>query len=252
MVETRLCGKTDTGIRRLDNEDAIVIMSELDLCALADGMGGAAAGELASQFFADAVVETFAAVGQRSEQEIVGLVEKTYRAANERILLHVSNNPEHKGMGCTAELLVFLDHGYVLGHVGDSRTYLFRSGQLKRLTNDHSVVQSQLDQGLINAAEARKHPMRNVILRAVGTNEVLAFDLIRGRIQLGDLFLLCSDGLTDMVDDAVLREVLGADLPLLQKVDQLVDLANSAGGHDNITVILGEVAGMQATPVTGG
>ena len=155
-------------------------------------------------------------------------------------------------MGCTAELLVFLDHGYVLGHVGDSRTYLFRSGQLKRLTNDHSVVQSQLDQGLINAAEARKHPMRNVILRAVGTNEVLAFDLIRGRIQLGDLFLLCSDGLTDMVEDGVLREVLAADLPLLQKVDQLVDLANSAGGHDNITVILGEVAGMQATPVTGG
>jgi len=252
MVETRLYGKTDTGIRRLDNEDAFVIMSELDLCALADGMGGAAAGELASQLFADAVVETFAAVGQRSEQEIVGLVEKTYRAANERILLHVSNNPEHKGMGCTAELLVFLDHGYVLGHVGDSRTYLFRSGQLKRLTNDHSVVQSQLDQGLINAAEARKHPMRNVILRAVGTNAVLAFDLIRGRIQLGDLFLLCSDGLTDMVDDGVLREVLSAELPLLQKVDQLVDLANSAGGHDNITVILGEVAGLQATPVIGG
>jgi protein phosphatase len=251
MVETRLYGKTDTGIRRLDNEDAFVIMSELDLCALADGMGGAAAGELASQLFADAVVETFAAVEQRSEQTIVGLVEKTYRAANERILLHVSNHPEHKGMGCTAELLVFLDHGYVLGHVGDSRTYLFRSGQLKRLTNDHSVVQSQLDQGLITASEARKHPMRNVILRAVGTNEVLAFDLIRGRIQLGDLFLLCSDGLTDMVDDAVLREVLGADLPLLQKVDQLVDLANSAGGHDNITVILGEVAGLQATPVIG-
>jgi PPM family protein phosphatase len=252
MVETRLYGKTDTGIRRLDNEDAFVILSELDLCALADGMGGAAAGELASQFFADAVVETFAAVGQRSEQEIVGLVEKTYRAANERILLHVSNNPEHKGMGCTAELLVFLDHGYVLGHVGDSRTYLFRSGQLKRLTNDHSVVQSQLDQGLITASEARKHPLRNVILRAVGTNEVLAFDLIRGRIQLGDLFLLCSDGLTDMVDDGVLREVLTAELPLLQKVDQLIDLANSAGGHDNITVILGEVAGLQATPVIGG
>jgi PPM family protein phosphatase len=249
MVETRLYGKTDTGIRRLDNEDAFVIVSELDVCALADGMGGAAAGELASRLFAEAVMETFTAVRQRSEQEIVRLVEKVFRSANERILLDATNNPAHKGMGCTAELLVFLDHGYVLGHVGDSRTYLFRCGQLKRLTNDHSVVQSQLDQGLITAVEARKHPLRNVILRAVGTNEVLAFDLIRGRIQMGDLFLLCSDGLTDMVDEVVLGQVLGAELPLPHKVDRLIELANSAGGHDNITVILGEVAGLQASPV---
>ncbi|HAA02493.1 MAG TPA: Stp1/IreP family PP2C-type Ser/Thr phosphatase [Syntrophobacteraceae bacterium] len=252
MVETRIYGKTDTGIRRLDNEDAFVIVSELDLCALADGMGGAAAGELASRYFTESVAETFAGVRERSEQEIVGLVEKAFRSANERILLDATNNPAHKGMGCTAELLAFLDHGYVLGHVGDSRTYLFRSGQIKRLTNDHSVVQSQIDQGLITAVEARKHPLRNVILRAVGTNEVLAIDLIRGRIQNGDLFLLCSDGLTDMVDEVVLKRVLSADLSLHEKVDQLIEVANSAGGHDNITVVLGEVAGRPAASGAGG
>jgi len=100
--------------------------------------------------------------------------------------------------------------------------------------------------------EARKHPLRNVILRAVGTNEVLAIDLIRGRIQNGDLFLLCSDGLTDMVDEVVLKRVLSADLSLHEKVDQLIEVANSAGGHDNITVVLGEVAGRPAASGAGG
>jgi PPM family protein phosphatase len=242
MVEIRFCGKTDIGIRRLKNEDAFVIVSELDMCALADGMGGAAAGELASRMFAEAVVAIFAAAGQRSEQETMELVEQTYRMANEKIMLHALNNPDHKGMGCTAELLAFFDQGYVLGHVGDSRSYLFRGGQLKRLTNDHSVVQQQLNQGFITAEEARKHPLRNVILRAVGTNEILAIDMIRGKVQTGDLFLLCSDGLTDMVEESVLSEVLAVDQTLPLKADQLIERANSAGGHDNITVILGEVA----------
>ncbi len=244
MREIRFSGRTDTGIRRLENEDTFVVLPELGLCALADGMGGAAAGELASRMFAEAVVETFSAVQEQSERHIIELVEQTFRVANERMVTHVADNPSHKGMGCTAELLVFFDQGYVLGHVGDSRTYLLRSNQLKRLTSDHSVVQLQVAQGLITPAEARKHPLRNVILRAVGTNEVLAVDLIRGKIASGDLFLLCSDGLTDMVEDGIVREVLAGAVPLPQKVDKLVELANSAGGNDNITVVLGEVVGM--------
>jgi serine/threonine protein phosphatase PrpC len=103
------------------------------------------------------------------------------------------------------------------------------------------VVQLQIDQGLITPAEARKHPLRNVILRAVGTSEVLAVDLIRGKTLPGDLFLLCSDGLTDMVEEHVFQQVLAADLALSHKADKLVELANSAGGHDNVTVVLGEV-----------
>lgn len=246
MVDIRFCGKTDTGIRRLENEDVFVVFPELNLCALADGMGGAAAGELASRIFAEAVAETFSMARQRSERESMELVEQTYRVANERMVDHTRENPGHKGMGCTAELLAFFDQGYVLGHVGDSRTYLFRDGQLKRLTNDHSVVQLQVDQGLITPGDARTHPLRNVILRAVGTNEVLEVDLIRGRVLSGDLFLLCSDGLTDMVEDKVLQEVLAGDLRLPQKADRLVELANSAGGHDNVTVVLGEVVATQS------
>jgi serine/threonine protein phosphatase PrpC len=241
MTEIRFSGRTDAGIRRLDNEDAYILVPGLNLCALADGMGGAAAGELASKIFVDAVRELFSEVQQRSEQGSVELVEQTFRVANERIVDHARQNPEHKGLGCTAELLAFFDQGYVLGHVGDSRSYLFRQGGLKRLTNDHSVVQLQIDQGLITPAEARKHPLRNVILRAVGTSEVLAVDLIRGKTLPGDLFLLCSDGLTDMVEEHVFQQVLAADLALSHKADKLVELANSAGGHDNVTVVLGEV-----------
>jgi serine/threonine protein phosphatase PrpC len=241
MTEIRFSGRTDSGIRRLDNEDAYILVPELNLCALADGMGGAAAGELASKIFVDAVRELFSEVQRRSEQGSMELVELTFRVANERIVDHARQNPEHKGLGCTAELLAFFDQGYVLGHVGDSRTYLFRQGGLKRLTNDHSVVQLQIDQGLITPAEARKHPLRNVILRAVGTSEVLAVDLIRGKTLPGDLFLLCSDGLTDMVEEHVFQQVLAGDLALSHKADKLVELANSAGGHDNVTVVLGEV-----------
>jgi PPM family protein phosphatase len=241
MAEIRYFGRTDTGIRRLENEDVFVIVPELKLCALADGMGGAAAGEIASRMFAEAVVETFLAVRQRSEPESRDLVEQTYRLANERIVQHTTEIPEHKGMGCTAEVLAFFDQGYVLGHVGDSRSYLLRDGHLKRLTNDHSVVQAQVDQGLITAAEARKHPLRNVILRAVGTNEVLVVDLIRGEILAGDLFLLCSDGLTDMVEEDVILQVLAGRPSLPHKADKLVELANSNGGYDNVTVVLGQV-----------
>ena len=246
MTEIRFSGRTDSGIRRLDNEDAYTFVPELNLCALADGMGGAAAGEFASRIFIDAVKELFSEVQERSEQGSIELVEQTFRVANERIIDHARQNPEHKGLGCTAELLAFFDQGYVLGHVGDSRTYLFRQGGLKRLTNDHSVVQLQIDQGLITPVEAKKHPLRNVILRAVGTSEVLAVDLIRGKILPGDLFLLCSDGLTDMVEEQVFQKVLAGELALSHKADKLVELANSAGGHDNVTVVLGEVVTVQA------
>ena len=144
-------------------------------------------------------------------------------------------------MGCTAEVLAFYDQSYVVGHVGDSRTYLFREGQLRQITRDHSVVQEQLDEGLITPEEARNHALRHVILRAVGVRDTLAVDLIRGKNRPGDIFLLCSDGLTDMVEDTLIREVLVLSLGLNQKVDRLIELAKSAGGRDNITVILCEV-----------
>ena len=234
-------GQSDPGLRRPNNEDDFIVMPDADLMAVADGMGGAAAGEVASRIFIETVSALFIRTRCQSEQEAIAKVQDAFRLANEKILSHIKYNPQCRGMGCTAELIVFTSQGYVLGHVGDSRAYLLRAGQLKQLTRDHSLVQDQIDQGLVKPEEVRKHPFKNVILRAVGIDEPLALDLIRGKAVPGDLFLLCSDGLTDMIDDLLIKEVLSLPLTLAQKGTKLIESAKSAGGYDNITVALGEV-----------
>jgi PPM family protein phosphatase len=234
-------GKSDAGLKRSNNEDMLILRPEIGLFAVADGMGGAAAGEVASQIFAETVSRVFGEKKGLSGLETLDLVQEVFRQANEEILNHVKENSQHKGMGCTAELLAFDQDRYVLGHVGDSRTYLFRRGELKQLTLDHSLVQDQVDRGLITAEEARRHSFRSVILRAVGVNETLAVDLVRGRSLPGDLLLLCSDGLTDMVDDPSIHNVLSRPGNIALKAEELVELAKSAGGYDNITVVLCEV-----------
>lgn len=241
VPRVRSFGRTDMGLRRKNNEDAFHVDGELGLCVLADGMGGAAAGELASQIFARTAVEVFSRNAGSTEDDILALLQQAYQLANERILSHVRDNPAHAGMGCTAEILRIFDDRFAVGHVGDSRTYLFRSSELRQLTRDHSLVQDQVDQGIITREEARRHRLRNVILRAVGTKEELAVDFVRGRILPGDIFLLCSDGLTDMVEDGTIWKVLSKSLPLHEKVELLIDLANRAGGNDNVTVVLSEV-----------
>jgi protein phosphatase len=174
----------------------------------------------------------------RAEDDTADLVQRAFEGANEGVLDHVRLEPRHKGMGCTAELMAFCNDTFVLGHVGDSRTYLLRNAQLKQLTEDHSVVQDQVNRGIISAAEAKHHPLRSVILRAVGVKEKIDVDLIRGKALPGDLFLLCSDGLTDLVDDTLIQEALSLNGAIHERADKLIDLAKSAGGHDNITVVL--------------
>jgi protein phosphatase len=144
-------------------------------------------------------------------------------------------------MGCTAELVAFYKDSFVVGHVGDSRTYLLRNGQLKQLTEDHSVVQDQINRGIISPAQAKNHPLRNVILQAVGVKETIEVDVMTGKALAGDLFLLCSDGLTDMVDDTSIQETLSVTGAVPAKTNNLIELAKSAGGHDNITVVLSQV-----------
>ena len=241
MPKNQSFGQTDTGLRRSNNEDSFLCQPDLAIWAVADGMGGAASGEVASKIFVDTALEIFSAAGRSAERENYFIVHETFRMANERVFISARNNLKYQGMGCTAELLAFSDQDYIVGHVGDSRTYLFRKGELKQLTRDHSLVQDQLDQGLITVEEAQKHALRNVILRAVGVEEVLAVDFIRGKSFPGDFFLLCSDGLFTMVNDSSIRDVLSIPLSLSQKVEKLIDLAKSAGGYDNITVILCEV-----------
>jgi len=234
-------GKSDTGLVRINNEDTFVIEPDAGFCLVADGMGGGAAGELASRIFAESALEVFLDNEDLSEQEVVETVKKAFQMANEKILDYASQNTFHESMGCTAELIVFTGGGFVLGHMGDSRTYRVRNGLLKQLTKDHSLVQDQIDQGALTPEEARNHSLRHVILRAVGAEENLALDLIRGKIYPDDLFLLCSDGLTDMVDDGLIGNVLKSAGSLNQKAEKLIELAKSAGGNDNITVVISEI-----------
>jgi len=235
-------GKSDVGLRRLNNEDAYLIKPEIELCTVADGMGGAASGEVASRIFCDTVSDLFMQSDTRSEEDALKVMHTTFQLANERILEKAKREPEHSGMGCTAELLKFCGGTYILGHVGDSRVYLFRKGQLKQISKDHSLVQEQLEQGLISVTEAKTHALRHIILRAVGINDSLAVDFVKGRIAPGDIFLLCSDGLSDMIDDSAIQQALSLSVALDQKTDTLIEAAKSAGGHDNVTVVLCEVS----------
>ena len=241
MHQKIFAGKTDIGLKRKNNEDVFVVSPEQDFCLAADGMGGAAAGEIASKIFADTALDIFAQNTEHSQKEVLYRIQKTFCDANEKILAHVNENASHKGMGCTAEILAFSDKGFVVGHIGDSRTYRLRDGYLEQLTQDHTIVQQQFEEGLISTDQIKDHPLRNVIFRAVGIKEDLALDLIIGKIFSGDLFLLCSDGLTDMVPDEQILEILCShnDIPL--KAEELIDAAKDAGGIDNITVVLASV-----------
>ena len=231
-------GKTDIGLKRENNEDVFSISPKHDFCLAADGMGGAAAGEVASKIFAETAIEIFSDNADGSEKQILYRVQKAYSLANEKILAHVTQHPSHRGMGCTAELLAFFNEGFILGHIGDSRTYRLRDGQLEQLTQDHTLVQQQLQEGLITSEQAKDHPMRNVIYRAVGIKEELTIDLLNGKVYPEDLFLLCSDGLTDMIQDDQIQDILCSDIDINQKAESLIEFAKVAGGADNITVVL--------------
>lgn len=244
MLNTILFGATDIGLRRSKNEDSYALIPDRGVLAVADGMGGAAAGEVASRIFTDTALELFANP-PGTEQEGHARVQEVFRLANERILAHASGDPRFKEMGCTAEVLAFHGEGFVLGHVGDSRTYLLRNGQLRQLTRDHSVVQEQIDQGLLTTNQARFHSLRNVILRAVGTSESLAVDLVRGKSLPSDIYLLCSDGLHDMIGDDRIRDVLVLPDGIPTKAARLIEMAKSAGGNDNITVVLCEIMSLK-------
>ncbi len=242
MPEKIFIGKTDTGLRRQNNEDVFLVSPEFDFCLAADGMGGAAAGEVASQIFAQTALDIFSINPNRSEKDTLYRVQKAYLAANDKILEHVIAHPDHKGMGCTAELLAFFEQTFLLGHIGDSRTYRLRDGLLEHLTEDHTLVQQQFQEGLISQDEIRNHPMRHVIFRAVGIKEEMTIDLLKGKTRAADLFLLCSDGLSDMIEDQQIHEILCADTDMEHKTENLIESAKAAGGLDNITVVLVAIA----------
>ncbi|GAM09394.1 serine/threonine phosphatase stp [Geobacter sp. OR-1] len=240
MARLLAAGATDVGTRQ-NNEDAFLVRPEIGLFALADGMGGAASGEIASSCFIETATEIFARTPQPTEETLVAMVYEAFREANARILEYVAKHPKDHGMGCTGELLAFHNDHYIIGHVGDSRVYLFRDGMLRQITKDHSLVQSQLDNGVISVEEARNHPRRNIILRAVGTDPALQLDVIKGTGRDMDTFLICSDGLSDAIGDREISAILASGAPLDRSAQTLIQSALAAGGNDNITVILCEL-----------
>jgi PPM family protein phosphatase len=226
---------TDTGRRRRSNEDSYVC--EPPLFAVADGMGGAQAGEVASGLAA-AVLEE-ANGDELREERIVELIQE----ANRRVFKRSNEDPSASGMGTTMTVAVTGRDGAVLiGHVGDSRAYRIRGGALEQLTKDHSLVGELMRSGKLSPEEAETHPQRSVITRAVGTEPDVDVDTFTVDTEAGDVFLLCSDGLTDMVPDDSIQSLLAEREGELETVARrLVEAANSGGGEDNITVVVFEI-----------
>lgn len=237
MLRVQAATATDVG-RRTNNEDAFLSLPDAGVFALADGMGGPPAGEVASAIFVESVVEAFGNAAPSSIDAAAALLKEAYRLAHRRLAEHVKRYPDHDGMGCTADLLVVGREQYLLGHLGDSRVYLYREGELRQLTRDHSLVQQLVDRGMISPLQARHHPMKNVLLRTLGAELEPVYDLSRGGVSPGDLFLLCSDGLTEKLDEEAIAKILSPEIPLPQTVATLMEEAKSAGGSDNVTVVL--------------
>jgi protein phosphatase len=240
----RASALTDTGRRRPQNEDTFVC--DPPLYAVADGVGGAQAGEIASRLAATALEER--ARDALGEETLVTLLQ----AANERIYRHALEDPTAAGMGTVVTaLLVDEASGRVaIGHVGDSRAYRLRDGVLEQLTADHSLVGELVRAGQLSAEEAEQHPHRSVITRAVGTEPSLEVETLSVETAPGDLYLICSDGLTDIVRDAEIAElILAAGKDPDAAAEALVDAANRNGGIDNITVVLFEIVEGEPLPL---
>ena len=241
--------RTDVGVVRSGNEDAYLMGSERGLFVVADGMGGHAAGEVASEMATRLVAETFKPVKGMSDDELMAQMVAAIRAANAAIFERTLQEQDKRGMGTTATALALLPRRYLIGQVGDSRAYILRGNVLTQITKDHSYVQEQVDAGRLSPEEARVHPYANVITRCVGSSGDVVPDLYIGTLEAGDLLLLASDGLTGMVDDPDLQAILEEDGTLEDRVDRLIDEANRRGGLDNITVSLWQVE--EVSPPTG-
>jgi serine/threonine protein phosphatase PrpC len=214
---------------------------EPPLFAIADGMGGAQAGEVASRLAAAAVKESGAAAG--GEQRIVDLIQE----ANRRVYDRSSTDPNTSGMGTTITVALVENERVAFGHVGDSRAYLIRDGTMEQLTEDHSLVNELLKSGKLSREEAETHPQRSVITRALGTDPDVDVDTFSVPAQTGDLFLLCSDGLTDMVSEDSILDVVERNRDDIDRALRgLVKEANRSGGQDNITVVAFEIADIAA------
>ena len=238
-----ICAQTDQGRVRKNNEDALAFDAPTGLCLLADGMGGYNAGEVASSMAVTSLYEELTAWLSQSGNGVSGKVlrqtlETCVNQVNYSIFSAAKSNPDWAGMGTTLVAGVFLDERLVLGHIGDSRCYRLRGQLLQQITKDHSLLQEQVDAGLMTAEQALTSPHRNLITRALGVEGSVSVEISEHRVEPDDVYLMCSDGLSDMVMDAVIEAILNAPGTLRKKALSLIRVANDSGGRDNISVLL--------------
>ncbi len=241
-----MVSRSDTGRLRSHNEDAVHIDPLLGLAILADGMGGYNAGEVASKMATDligsALARSWAAPGQDSRAEAAAA--DSIAQANNAVYQAAQSQSQYAGMGTTLVMTLFHGDAMTVAHVGDSRLYRLRAGKLALLTRDHSLLQEQLDRGLVRAEDARSAQNKNLVTRALGIDPDVLPEINSHEVQGGDIYLLCSDGLNDMLEDADIAQILRQRAKnLAAAATALVQKANDSGGRDNVSVILVRVAG---------
>ncbi|MFN7723481.1 MAG: Stp1/IreP family PP2C-type Ser/Thr phosphatase [Rubrivivax sp.] len=247
-----LFAAVDPGRARSNNEDSVAIDDVATLAVLADGMGGYNAGEVASNMATNFIHTELGrwlreASAQASDAEVRRAMDICVDNANRAIFNAANANPQYAGMGTTLVVAVFRENRLLVGHVGDSRAYRLRNGRLQQITRDHSLLQEQIDAGLITPEQAAFSANKNLVTRAVGVEDTVLLETHQHEVQPGDLYLLCSDGLSDMLDDAGIAQLLQGDDSLEQTSRTLIDAANDAGGKDNISVILVRASGGAST-----
>lgn len=239
-------GRTDVGIIRAGNEDSFLMVPDRGIFVVADGMGGHAAGEVASEMAVRYVARELGSLKGLGDDQVADRMRTAIRAANGAIFQRTLTEHDKRGMGTTVTALVLYETRFLVGQVGDSRGYLHRDGKLIQLTKDHSYVQEQVDAGYLTPEQARSHPYSNVITRCVGANNDVMPDIYLGTVKPQDLFLLASDGLTGMLEDPELAEVLAGDRMPQERVDALITEANRHGGLDNITAVIVRIDSVDA------
>ena len=235
--------QTDPGLARDNNEDAVAFDALTRLCILADGMGGYNAGEIASgmaaAFIKSEMGRWLSQAGRHANgKEVRRAMEICVENANHSIFNAANSNPQYTGMGTTLLVGVFQDDRLMLGHIGDSRCYRLRGTEFQQITKDHSLLQEQIDAGLITPEQALTSLNKNLVTRALGVEDTVMLEVNEHRVETGDVYVMCSDGLSDMVNDAAIAGIMSANSSLEQKARQLIVAANEAGGRDNISVVL--------------
>ncbi len=242
---------TDTGRARSNNEDSVTVDDARALAVLADGMGGYNAGEIASGmatgFIRTELGRWLQEVGDSAtDPEVRRAMDICVDNANRAIFNAANANPQYAGMGTTLVVAVFRGTRVLIGHVGDSRAYRMRGGRLMQMTRDHSLLQEQIDAGLITPEQASFSSNKNLVTRAVGVEDTVLLEIHQHEVHPGDMYLLCSDGLSDMLDDETLSQLLQGYESLEEAGAALIAAANDAGGKDNIAVILARAPGSPA------